>query len=120
MNFDDSSDGKKETLESIFLFIVPIIAIIPLYILNIIQDINIAYYVIYSIYILGSFVIVRTNHNKLSEIGISRDNLQESMVLALGFVVAFIVAQTWGSDLHFATNLTLIGIVEQIIANFLF
>jgi membrane protease YdiL (CAAX protease family) len=120
MSFDNSSDGKKEILESIFLFITPIIIIIPFYILNIIQDIYITYYLIYSIYILGSLIIIKTNHHELSEIGISSDGLRESMLLACGFVIAYIVAQALGSEMHFATNLTPLSIGEQIIFNFLF
>ncbi|MGD2072220.1 MAG: CPBP family intramembrane metalloprotease [Candidatus Thorarchaeota archaeon] len=120
MNFDNSSDGKKETLESIFLFIAPIIIIIPFYILNILQDIYIAYYLIYLTYILGSVLILKANHHELREIGISSDNLKESMLLACGFVIAYVVAQALGSEMHLATNLTPLSIVEQIIFNFLF
>jgi membrane protease YdiL (CAAX protease family) len=120
MNFDDSLDWKKESLESICLFIVPIITIIPFYILNIIQDINIAYYLIYAAYILGSLVIVKIHHHKLSEIGISSNDLGESMLMACGFVLAFIVVQVWRLGYHFATNLTPLTIAEQIIFNFLF
>jgi membrane protease YdiL (CAAX protease family) len=120
MDFDSTSSGKKETLESIGLFIAPIIIIIPFYILNIIQDINIAYYIIYATYIFGSLVIIRINHNKLSEVGISSEGLRESMILAFGFVLAFIVVQVLRSGYHLATDLTSLIIAEQIIFNFVF
>ena len=120
MNSDDFSDGKIESLESIFLFIAPILIIIPFYILNIIQSINLAYYVIYAIYILGSLAIIKINHQKLSTIGISSESLRESMTLALGFILTFIVVQAWSSEYHLATDLTPMAIAEQIIFNFLF
>jgi membrane protease YdiL (CAAX protease family) len=120
MNSDNLSDGKIESLESICLFIAPILIIIPFYVLNIIQSINVAYYVIYAAYIIGSLVIIRINHQKLSEIGISSEGLRESMTLTLGFVLAFIVVQAWRDEYHFATDLAPLAIAEQIIFNFLF
>ena len=120
MNSDDFSDGKIESLESISLFIAPILIIIPFYIQNFIQDIYIAYYAIYTIYILGSLVIIRINHQKLNEIGISSERLRESITLALGFGLTFIVVQAWSSEYHLATDLTYSAIAEQIIFNFLF
>nr|KXH78166.1 MAG: hypothetical protein AM324_10730 [Candidatus Thorarchaeota archaeon SMTZ1-83] len=109
MTADEDRDGLKESLESVVLFVVPILVIIPFYVLGLVQDINLAYYIIYVIYILGSLLIVRVN----------RERVGESLSIACGFILAFIIVQVIRSDMYIRPDLEPLTVAEQIVYNFL-
>jgi len=119
MTADEDRDGLKESLESVVLFVVPILVIIPFYVLGLVQDINLAYYIIYVIYILGSLLIVRVNRRDLRDIGISRERVGESLSIACGFILAFIIVQVIRSDMYIRPDLEPLTVAEQIVYNFL-
>lgn len=119
-NVEERHEGARESLEGLCLFMVPILVVIPLYVFEVLQDIQLAYYMIYSTYIAGSIFIVRHNQRKLSEIGLTGKSLSESLLLAVGFVAAFIVVQAVQSEMQLSTDLTPVLIIEQLVFSFAF
>jgi len=113
-------DLRKEVLEALLLFVIPVIVAFPLYALAIIQDLQMVYYAIYTIYIIGSLALTRYNRRAWTEIGLTRTGIAESLVSAIGFVLAFMLIQVIQSGYHLATNLVSLVIIEQIIFNFVF
>lgn len=111
--------GVKESLQSLLLFLIPILFIIPLYVYNILQGIT-AYYIIYSIYIVGSIGITKYNGRKLHEIGLSRKNLPESLLISCALVLGKLIGELVRSGVHISPELTLSTVGEQALYNFMF
>lgn len=120
MTRNNEKTARKESLEATGLFIAPILLVVVMYSSGILIDINLVYYAIYSFYIIGSIALVKINQRELSEIGLSRLNISESLTLAIGFVIAFVIVQIIRSGLQVSPELTLVNVGVQIIFNFVF
>jgi len=111
--------GILESLQAIILFIIPILLILPFVILRIIE-ITLANYIIYTVYILGTIVLLKINSRKLQDIGISTKGLGESLGSSLLFVSILIIILVVREGMQVTPELTLWTIIEQVIYNFLF
>ena len=120
MSTRQENGNKREILAALCLFLVPISVIIPLYTFEILQSVELAYYIIYSVYIAGSFFIMKHYQREWFEIGITKKNLSESLILGIGFVVGFIIAQTIHSELHLSSELTPTVVIKQLVFCFAF
>ena len=120
MDTEHQKISRLESLEAICLFIAPILVFIPLYALGLLDILPMVYYAIYSVYIAGSYFIIKHNRREWSEIGITRSNLSDSLLISIGFIAAFIITQTISSELHLSTELTTVLVVEQLVFNFAF
>jgi membrane protease YdiL (CAAX protease family) len=109
-----------ESLAAICLLIAPILLVIPFIVSGILSDFQLAYYVIYSVYIVGSLLIMKYSKHEWSEFGLSRTNLSDSLSLSLGFVVAFIITQTIHLELHLSTELGPIVVIQELVFCFAF
>jgi membrane protease YdiL (CAAX protease family) len=112
-------EGMLESLQAIGLFITPILLILPFIILRIIEVV-LAYYIIYTVYILGTIAILKFNNKKLEDIGISTKGLGESLGGSLLFVSIVVIIIAVREGMQVTTELTLLKIVEQVVYNFLF
>lgn len=110
--------SARATIGTILLLIIPILFVVCLYLLNILQDIQLAYYGVYCIYIVGSFLLVKQSKREWSDFGLSRDNISDSLSLSLGFIVAFIIMQFYSQGLHLSTELGPIVVVQELIFSF--
>ena len=109
-----------ESLAAICLLVAPILLVIPFIVSGILSDFQLAYYVIYAVYIVGSLLIMKYSKHEWSEFGLSRTNLSDSLSLSLGFVVAFIITQTIHLELHFSTELGPIVVIQELVFCFAF
>jgi membrane protease YdiL (CAAX protease family) len=112
-------EGMLESLQAIGLFITPILLVLPFILLRII-DLDLVYYIIYTVYILGTITILKFNNKKLQDIGISTKGLGESLGGSLLFVSILVIIITVREGMQVTTELTLLKIVEQVVYNFLF
>lgn len=90
------SESWFESLEAILVFIVPLLFIIPLYVLGFITQ-ALGNCISYTVYIAGSVGLTKYNKRTLAEIGLTRKglipSLGNSMILVLAFsLTRFIVA----------------------------
>ena len=108
-------DSVREIIGSILLLTIPMLCVVCLFLLNILQDIQLAYYCIYVIYIVGSLLFMKRSKWEWSEFGLSRVNISDSLSLSLGFIVAFIVMQTYRNALHLSTELGPIVVIQELI-----
>jgi len=76
-----------ESLEAVLVFVVPLIFVIPFYVLGVITEVS-GNYVVYSIYIACSILLTRYNGRSLSEIGL----IQERLFPSLGFSGVLVAA----------------------------
>ena len=102
------------------LFILPIAITIPFYLLALLANLQLVYYVIYGVYIIGSLLITKHNQRTWNEIGITRNNLTDSLLQAIGFVSAFIAVQVIRYGYHLNPNLLPLIVAEQAVYNFIF
>jgi len=112
-------EGMLESLQAIGLFITPILLILPFIVLRIIETV-LAYYIIYTVYILGTIAILKINNKKLQDIGISTKGLGESLGGSLLFVSIVVIIIAVREGMQVTTELTLLKIGEQVVYNFLF
>jgi membrane protease YdiL (CAAX protease family) len=112
-------EGMLESLQAIGLFITPILLVLPFIILRIIEVV-LAYYLIYTVYILGTIAILKFNNKKLQDIGISTKGLGESLGGSLLFVSILVIIIAVREGMQVTTELNLLKIVEQVVVNFLF
>jgi len=108
-------DSVRELIGTILLLTVPIVFVVFLFLLDILQDVQLAYYGIYFIYIIGSFLLMKQSTFEWSEFGLSKANISDSLSLSLGFIIAFIVMQTYSQGLHLSTELGPVVVIQELI-----
>ncbi len=104
-------EGMLESLQAIGLFLTPILLVLPFIILRI-MDVVLAYYIIYTVYILGTIAILKFNNKKLQDIGISTKGLGQSLGGSILFVSIMIIIFTVREGLQLTTELSLSKIIE--------
>jgi len=114
----DQRVGGSETLQAFLLFLLPVSLAIPLYVCGILQGLT-PYYLVYSIYILGSIAITRRNGRQLHEIGLTGRNLTESLLMSSALVLGNLIGRL-RAGAHIASGLTLSMIGQQALYNFVF
>ena len=114
----DERAEARESLQAFLLFLIPVLLAIPLYVYDILPEIT-AYCVVYSIYIVGSLAITKRNRRELHEIGLSKRNLAESLLMSSGLVLGPLVVRI-RSGAHIAPGLTLSMLGQQALFNFVF
>jgi len=115
----EDNKGFTESIQSLGLFFLPILIILPFYVTGKVDPTN-AYYIIYSIYIIGAFVFLKFNRRKLYEIGITVENTFQSIYLAIALLIGFGIARFIVTDMQIVLNLSLQLLGEQLIYNFIF
>ena len=108
-------DSVREIIGTVLLLSVPIVCVACFFLLNILQDVQLAYYGIYFIYVVGSLSLMKRSKLEWSEFGLSRENISDSLSLSLGFIAAFIVMQTYSQGLHLSTELSPTVVVQELI-----
>ncbi|MFQ6123649.1 MAG: CPBP family intramembrane glutamic endopeptidase [Candidatus Heimdallarchaeota archaeon] len=112
-------EGFAESIQSLGLFLLPILVILPFYVFEKVNPTS-TYYIVYSIYIIGSFIFLKVNRRKLHEIGITVKNTFQSSYMALALVAGFGIARFIATDMQIVQNLSLQLLREQLIYNFIF
>jgi len=115
----EDNKGFTESIQSLSLFLLPILVILPFYVSEKVDPTS-AYYIVYSIYIIGSFVFLKVNRRKLYEIGLTVKNTFQSLYHTLALLVGFGIARFIVTDIQIVRNLSLQLLGEQLIYNFIF
>ena len=113
------SKGMLESFLALILFLTPIFLILPLISFDIIY-VGLAYYIIYTTYILGTILILKCNNRRLTDVGISTKGLGESLFGSILFVSIIVIIAVLREGLQVKSDLTSIQITEQLIYNFIF
>jgi len=99
-----SSTGTKnrlESLESILVFVVPLLSAIPLYVMGVLTEVS-GNYVTYAIYITCSIALTKYNGRSLREIGLTRNELLPSLGLSGITVLAPFLVRLISAELQFS------------------
>lgn len=85
-----------ESLEAVLVFVVPLLFVIPFYVLGFLTEVS-GHYIIYSIYIACSVLLTKYNGRSLAEIGLTRKGLLPSfgysgILVAAAFLRSLIFA----------------------------
>ena len=88
----------RESVESVLLFVVPLLTGVSLYLPGIIDEVT-GHYVIYSFYILGSLVLTKYNGRMLSEIGLTGRGFISSFGDSVAFVVGVFAVRLFRGSL---------------------
>ncbi|MFX0199949.1 MAG: CPBP family intramembrane glutamic endopeptidase [Candidatus Hodarchaeota archaeon] len=120
-NFQEEEHNKEyaESIQSLGLFLLPILAVFPFYVTEKVDPTSV-YYIVYSIYIVGSFIFLKFNRRKLHEIGLTVENAFQSIYMALALVAGFGIARFIETDMQIVQNLSIQLLGEQLIYNFIF
>jgi len=92
-----------ESLEAVLVFFLPLVFTIPLYVMGFLTE-HLGNYVLYTIYITCSILLIRYNKRSLAEIGLSRKGLPSSLGNSLALVVAFSLARFVVSNLKLSPD----------------
>jgi len=103
----EDNKGFTESIQSLSLFLLPILVILPFYVSEKVDPTS-AYYIVYSIYIIGSFVFLKVNRRKLYEIGLTVKNTFQSLYHTLALLVGFGIARFIVTDIQIVRNTSLI------------
>jgi len=82
-----SKENWLESLEAVLVFVVPLLFVIPFYVLGFLTE-GSGNYIVYSIYIACSVLLTKYNGRSLAEIGLTRKGL----ILSLGYSGILVVA----------------------------
>ncbi len=116
---EENNKGYTESIQSLGLFLLPILVVLPFYVTEKVDPTSV-YYIVYSIYIIGSFVYLKINRRKLYEIGITMKNTFQSTYMALALVAGFGIARFIETNMQIVQNLSIQLLGEQLIYNFIF
>lgn len=100
-----SGKEKRECLEALLVFFVPLAFAVPLYMFGFLTEVS-GNYVLYTIYIACSVLLTLRNGRSLAEIGVTRKGLVPSLGNSVAFVMAAFVTRFIGADLRLAPEAT--------------
>lgn len=91
-----SKENWMESLEAVLVFVVPLLFVIPFYVLGFLTEVS-GNYIVYSIYIACSVLLTKYNGRSLAEIGLTRKRLLPSfgysgILVAAAFLRSLIFA----------------------------
>jgi len=100
-----SVDREKwlESLEAILVFVVPLLFLIPFYVLGFLTEVS-GNYVSYTIYIACSMALTKYNGRSLAEIGLTRKGLPTSLGFSGVLVAAAFLRRLMFADLKLSQD----------------
>ena len=98
-----SKENWLESLESVLVFAVPLLFVIPFYVLGFLTEVS-GNYVIYSIYITCSVLLTKYNGKSLTEIGLTRKGLLPSLGYSVILVAAAFLRSLIFADLKLSPD----------------
>lgn len=102
LNMCGYSMGREnwlESLEAILVFVLPVLFIIPFYVLGFLTEVS-GNYVTYAIYIICSIALTKYNGRLLAEIGLTRKELLPSLGLSGVTVLASFLIRLISAELQ--------------------
>ena len=107
--------GPREVFQAFLLLLVPLALAVPLCVYGALSE-STAMYVIYAVYIVGAIAVTKCNGRGLKEIGLSREGLGSSVLMALAVVAGALVGRLV-SGVHLAAGLTATVIAREAALN---
>ncbi len=104
------SENWLESLEAIFVFVVPLLFIIPFYVSGLVTQV-LGECIMYTVYIAGSVGLTKYNKRTLAEIGLARKGLLPSLGNSVVLVLAFSVVRFIVADLKLSPDVNSLEIV---------
>jgi len=92
-----------ESLEAILVFVVPLLFLIPFYMLGYLTEVS-GNYISYAIYIACSMALTKYNGRSLAEIGLTRKGLLPSLGLSGVLVAAAFLRRLMFADLKLSPD----------------